>query len=74
MKPYHIVWAMSIALATGLMLGGVVATLFPAHTSEDNGLPSGVSKFVDKDSNVVCWTLNGYGISCLPMSSANMYR
>lgn len=42
-------------------------------TGEDNGLPSGVTRFVDQEAGVVCWVYSDQ-MSCLPVEETRLDR
>lgn len=48
---------------------GIVAVV------DSSDMPYGVSRFIDEEAGVVCWTVKSYherGISCLPISETNL--
>ena len=63
-----------------LILLALLATLLvrctpPESTTQSIGIGHGVSRFIDKEAQIVCYVLEGFyrgGISCLPISETTL--
>jgi|WetSurSiteA1Bulk_404760.scaffolds.fasta_scaffold00214_19 hypothetical protein len=59
-----------IVLILLLLLANCATPISPETVSDYRNLGNGISRFIDVEAGVVCWTSQvylGYSISCLPI-------